>query len=347
MNNSITSLERVLTTLSYKEADRVPMFLLCTFYGAKMAGVSIPQYFSAPELVAEMQLNFLQKFGNDCLFNFSYASAEIEAFGGDTIFVENGPPNAGKPFIQTANDIHNLRVPEIENAATLQNVLKITKLLYNEQGGKVPIIGVVMSPFSIPVMQMGFDKYLDLIYYEPELFKKLMDINIQFCQKWANAQIEAGATAICYFDPVSSSDIIPTELYKKTGFQVAKQTLAGIKSPTATHFAAGRSMKNAELITETGTNIISASTFDNLEELKMKVNGKLTVLGNLNGIEMCRWSANEAEIEIKKICKAAAKGGGFIIADNHGEIPWQVPEDTLLAISDAVKKWGSYPIVNE
>ncbi|MGR8935731.1 MAG: methylcobamide--CoM methyltransferase MtbA, partial [Gammaproteobacteria bacterium] len=40
----------------------------------------------------------------------------------------------------------------------------------------------------------------------------------------------------------------------------------------------------------------------------------------------------------------AGRGGGFILADNHGEIPWQVPEAILLAIGDAVERWGRYPL---
>ncbi|HSO82907.1 MAG TPA: methylcobamide--CoM methyltransferase MtbA, partial [Thiocapsa sp.] len=41
---------------------------------------------------------------------------------------------------------------------------------------------------------------------------------------------------------------------------------------------------------------------------------------------------------------ASGHGGGFILSDNHGEIPYQVPEDTLLAISEAVHRWGTYPL---
>ena len=44
----------------------------------------------------------------------------------------------------------------------------------------------------------------------------------RFCVDWSNAQLEAGATAICYFDPVSSVSMIPRELYLKTGFEIAK-----------------------------------------------------------------------------------------------------------------------------
>lgn len=107
-------------------------------------------------------------------------------------------------------------------------------------GDSVPIIGVAISPFSLPVMQMGFDAYLDLIHEQPDRFQRLMQANEAYTVAWANAQLAAGATAICYFDPLSSCTNIPPALYRQTGQQVAKRTLARIQGPTATHLASGR-----------------------------------------------------------------------------------------------------------
>ena len=50
------------------------------------------------------------------------------------------------------------------------------------------------------------------------------------------------------------------------------------------------------------------------------------------------------EFIVKEAIKKAAPGGGYILSDNHGEIPWQVPEDVLLNISKSVHKWGKYPL---
>ncbi len=66
--------------------------------------------------------------------------------------------------------------------------------------------------------------------------------------------------------------------------------------------------------------------------------------GNLNGIEMCRWRPEDAEINVKEAIFKAGIGGGFILSDNHGEIPWQVTDEILMAISNAVQKWGQYPL---
>ena len=59
---------------------------------------------------------------------------------------------------------------------------------------------------------------------------------------------------------------------------------------------------------------------------------------------MTGWDSSTAEKKVRNVIEKAAPGGGFILSDSHGEIPWQVPEDVLLAISHAVQKWGRYPI---
>ena len=162
--------------------------------------------------------------------------------------------------------------------------------------------------------------------------------------EWANAQLAAGATAICYFDPVSSSTIVTPEQYRKYGKMIAKSTIAQIKGPTATHFASGQCSSIVADVAETGTAIIGISALEDPVELKQKSWGKLSLLGNLNGIAMCRWSVQEAEKEVKDLIRQAAPSGGFILSDNHGEIPIQVPEDMLLAIAETVHEYGRYPI---
>ena len=341
---NMTSLQRVLTTLRHQEPDRIPFFLFVTMHGAKEVGLSIKEYFSKAENVVEGQLQLRAKYRHDCIYNFYYASLEVEAWGGEVIYRDDGPPNSGAPFIRNPQDIKMLEPPRVEEIPCLRKVLKSAQMLKEKIGDDAPVIGVVMSPFSLPVMQMGFDRYIELMYERPDLFDDLMKINEEFCVQWANAQLKAGSTAICYFDPVSSTTISTKEMYLKTGFEVAKRTIARIKGPTATHMASGRCLPIIGDIAKTGTAIIGVSGLENLEALKAACQNKISVLGNLNGVEMRRWSSEEAEEKVKKAISQAGFGGGFILSDNHGEIPWQVPDDVLMAISQAVHKWGQYPL---
>lgn len=341
-NSKMTSLERVLVTLGHEEPDRVPLFLLLTMHGAKELGLSIKDYFSKGEYVAEGQLRLLEKYGHDCLYSFFYAAVEIEAWGGEVVYRDDGPPNSGRPFISAPAAIAGLEVPSVKETPCLVKVLEATSLMKKEIGDRAPIIGVVMSPFSLPVMQVGFEAYLEMIYNDRQLFNQLIELNENFCVEWANAQLEAGATAICYFDPVSSPTIIPRELYLQTGFPVAQRTMGRIQGATATHMASGHVLPIIENLAATGTAAVGVSASEYLREIKEACQGKMTVIGNLNGLEMVHWSREDAAGAVKKAIADAASGGGFILSDNHGEIPYQVSGEVLLAVSEAVKSFGVY-----
>ncbi len=339
----MTPMQRVLTTIGQQEPDRVPYFLLLSLHGAKELNISIEEYFSKAENVFEGQIKLREKYGHDCYYSFFYTAIEVEAFGASVIYSSDGPPNAGAPFL-TSDGIGNFKAPIVRESEVLRRVLDATSMIKEVAKDEVPIIAVAVSPFSIPVMQMGFDGYLELLYNEPEKFEKLMKINSDFCVEWANAQLDAGATAICYFDPVSSTTIIPRELYLKTGFKVAKETISRINGPVATHFASGNSLALMGDLPQTGTLIAGVSSMEDLRLLKRDADRKLTLLGNLNAIEMRHWSIEKTKAKVKEAIDKAAKGGGFILADNHGEIPWSIKEETLLAIKEAIYEYGNYPI---
>jgi len=147
MSVTMTSLQRVLTTLGHQEPDRVPFFLLLTMHGAKELGLSIEEYFSKAEHVAEGQLKLRKKYGDDCLYSFFYAPIEIEAWGGEVLYFDDGPPNSGRPFIDDSKQINDLTVPDIFDTPCLSKVLEATRLMKAEIRDEAPIIGVVMSPF--------------------------------------------------------------------------------------------------------------------------------------------------------------------------------------------------------
>lgn len=341
---TMTSMQRTLTALGQQEPDRVPLFLLTTLHGAKELGLTIEEYFARAENVVEGQMRLHQKYRGDCLYPFYYASIEVEAWGGSTLFLPDGPPLCGAPVIRRPADIDSLVPPAVMASPSLLKVLETIRELKARVADTVPIIGVAISPFSLPVMQMGFDRYIELLYEDPQRFERLMQANEAFVVEWANAQLAAGATAICYFDPVSSTTNIPRELYLKTGQQVAKRTIARIQGPTATHLASGRCLPILADIADTGTAVVGVSALEDLAELKAAAHKRVSLLGNLNGVEMRRWTPAQAEAEVKRAIAKAGPGGGLLLGDNHGEIPWQVPDEVLLAIADAVERWGCYPL---
>jgi len=342
--SSLTSMQRVLTALGHQEPDRVPLFLPLTLHGARALGLSIREYFSRPEHVAEGQLRMLARYRHDLLYGLFYAALEVEAFGGETIFFDDGPPNAGEPVIRSPAQIASLSPPDVRRSPPLGKVLETLALLKERVGNDVPIVGVVMSPFSLPVMQMGFPAYLELLTGDRATLDRLLAVNEEFCVQWGNAQLEAGATALCYFDPLASPTMVTRALYLETGHRVATRTIARLKGPTVTHLASGRCLPIVDDLAATGTAAIGVSVLEDLSDVKRVAGRRLSLVGNLDAIEMRKWTPDVAERRVREAITRGAPGGGFILADNHGEIPWQVPESTLDLVSALVERWGTYPI---
>lgn len=340
----MTAMERMMTAMAHREPDRVPFVISVTLQGARELGLSIKDYYSKAEHVVEGQLRMFRKYRHDALNPSFYAALEMEAWGAETRFREDGPPNSGPPIISQLEDIRRLEPPKVKDSPRLQEVLKAIRLMKVRVGDTVPLLGLVIAPFSLPVMQLGFERYLELIHSRPDLLARLLAVNEVFCVEWGNAQLAAGATALACADPVSSTTIVTREQYLKLAFPVAVRIMAGIKGPVATHFASGRCLPILPDVMRTGTVAVGVSVLEDLAELKAVCRGKLSLIGNLNAIEMRHWTDSQTLSAVKSAISKAGRGGGYILSDTHGEIPWQVPDAVLLAMADAVHTWGQYPL---
>jgi uroporphyrinogen decarboxylase len=143
---------------------------------------------------------------------------------------------------------------------------------------------------------------------------------------------------------VCSPTCIAPELTRRAGFPIVRRTLSEIRGPVVTHLASGRVLPVLEDLAATGTLAVGVGPLDDLAQVKAACQGRLGVFGNLNGIGMRRWTSAAADRAVRDVLRAAAPGGGFILADGHGEIPWQVSDDVLGAISDAARSHGAYPL---
>lgn len=344
MNTTWTPLARFLTSIGHQEPDRVPYVLPVMLHGARHLGLGLKEYFSRPQAVVDAQIALRERFGHDAIIAMLYAAQELQAWGGGVRFFDDGPPNAAGPIVRTLEQIAAMTPPRVADCPVLRDVLWVIEQLKARTRGEVAILGAVVSPFSVPVMQLGFEPYLNVLLERRDLFDRLMAVNEAFAVEWGNAQIAAGAHALAYFDPVSSGTIIPPSLYRETGLPVAKRTIARFKGAAAIGLASGRLLPTLDDLSCTGAAGVTVSVLDDLAEAKARTRGRLALLGNLNGIEMRRWSMAETDAKVKDAIKAAGPGGGFVLTDQHGELPWQVNENTLDAVAAAIHRWGRYPL---
>lgn len=339
----MTSTERVLTTLAGGPTDRVPLFLPLTMHGAWEVGLPLDEYFTSAAAVAEGQLRLRAKYPDDIVYPFFYGALELEAFGGEVQFYPDGPPNAVGPLLASPAGITDLQAPRVADSPPLTRVLDTLTILRDRLAGEALIVGVVMSPYSMPVMQLGFAEYLQLLYEQPDLAAQLHAVNEAFAVEWANAQLAAGANAIGYFDPLASPTVLPTAMFTATGLPMMTRSMAAINGPCAALLASGITTPVIDDLIASSAVILGASSDEDLGAVKRLAAGRATVMGNLNGIAMRRWSPQEAAAAVNAALAAGAPGGRFIVSDTHGEIPMQVPADVLHAIVQTVADYRPQP----
>lgn len=339
----ITPLERMTRALSHEEADRVPYMLSVMLHGPALLGMSFEEYFGEPEAVAEAQVALQRRYGHDAILALYFAAMEHEAWGGQVRFFDDGPPNAGAPLVRDIERIPELRAPAVEECPRLQKMLQSIRRM-RQEAPEVMIVGAVVAPNSVPVMQLGFEAYLHVVLERRDLYWQLMERNEPFAVAWANAQVEAGASVVAYFDPVASPTVMPPAVYRETGFQVARRVFPQIRAGVGVGLASGRSIPILDDLAEAGAGAVGVSADDDLAVAKARAGKRLALMGNLNGIAMRRWDAAQAAEAVRSAIAAAGPGGGFLLAEHHGEIPPSVPDDTLRALADAVHRYGTYPI---
>ena len=334
--------ERVMTALSHQEPDYVPVFILLTMHGAKELGLSLEDYFSKGSHIAEAQIRLQAKYGYDCVYAMTYAACEAQAFGSEVLFYDDGPPNITQPALRP-DDIPHLEVPDPTQVPILRERLRAIELLAERLKGKVPILAGVVGAFSLPILLMGFQDWLDLLLYgDPERRERLLAVTGEFCVAWANAQLAAGADALGYFDAVATATIITREQFMTYALPITQRTIARIKGPVAYCGASGTFGPFLDLIPQTGAIAMMVSAMDDLAACKAAVGQQLSLMGNLNNVAMLKWTPAQAEEEVRRCLEAAARGGGYILCDQHGEFPYYVSEEIIAAIVEAARKWGKY-----
>lgn len=338
----MTALDRVVTALGRGQPDRVPLALQTTLHGGQILGMSIKAYYADPKNVVEGHIRLRDRYGSDTVPGSWYAPLEYEAWGGEVLWFDDGPPNAGAPLFK-AEHIALLEAPRPQDSPRALAMLASITGLRERLGPDVPIVGGIVSPNSLPIMLMGFEGYLRLLLDDRPGWDRLVRIVEGWSIAWGKAQLAAGASALAYFDPMASSTIIPPTLYRETGKVVAQRVLPQLPCGTVTMLASGRTLPVIDDIADTPTMGVGISSLDDLDEAVAACRGRLSIVGALNGIEMRRWTPADAEAEIRRTIRSAASTG-LLICDNHGEIPFAVKDETLLAIAEAVRRWGRFPL---
>lgn len=325
--------------------ERVPIVCNLIDQGAKELGMSLHEYYSRGELVAEGQLRLREKYGYDTLLGMFYSALETEMLGSrNVIYADDGPPNVGHLVIRTPEDINKLHLPDdLHSHPRFREVAECIGILKRESAGRWPVLGVVTASFSLPAMLMGIGQWFDLFLNgDPQLRDQLLELCSRFCSRHISALREAGADLIVYANPVASSTFITPAKSRELALPWVNRDLEQ-SGPAGVVFFNGGGRINpilSDLQSNTGIGAYYLNPFDDIIEARSILGPQALIIGTINDIRLIDWSPEEIDLEVERIMRAGKQGGGFIFATLM--MPFKIPEQNIRALVNAAFRHGIY-----
>ncbi len=300
-----------------------------------------------PELACEVTLQPLRRFDFDAAILFSDILTIPDAMGLGLHFTEGEGPKFELP-LRTAADIEKLAVidPEIE----LRYVTDAVRLIRKNLDGSVPLIGFSGSPWTLATYMVeggsskNFAKVKALMYNDPALMHKLLDILAQSVAAYLNAQIAAGAQAVMLFD--TWGGMLSSEDYNEFSLRYAKQvrdllTLEneGRRVPNIL-FTKGGGLWLEEMAT-TGYDALGLDWQTDIQHARTRVGDKVDLQGNLDPLALY---ANPDVIteKVKTILQKYGNGSGHVFNLGHGILPDINPEHVKAMVDSVHTFSGEY-----
>jgi uroporphyrinogen decarboxylase len=236
----------LLRVIKGEKVDRTPVWLM------RQAGRILPEYRAVrnsvsgfielaktPELAAEVTIQPVDILGVDAAIIFSDILVVPEAMGLPYEMVEKRGPWFPKT-IADASDLKKIRIADVEELSYVLEAIKITKKALN---GRVPLIGFAGAPWTIfAYMVEGsgsktFSKARAMLYRNPALAHKLLEMITFSTIKYLKAQVGAGANLVQIFD--SWAGILPPYHYREFSLKYIEKICNALTEAPVTVFAKG------------------------------------------------------------------------------------------------------------
>ncbi|MFY0689715.1 MAG: uroporphyrinogen decarboxylase [Cyclobacteriaceae bacterium] len=324
-----------------EKTERTPVWLM------RQAGRILPEYravranlsgfkelVETPERAAEVTIQPVDILGVDAAIIFSDILVIPEAMGLTYEMVEKRGPHFPKT-VQKASDVDNLITIHGDELDYVYEAIKLTK---NELNGRVPLIGFAGAPWTIfaYMIEGGGSKTFSMarrmLYTDPELSHRLLDLIATNTITYLKRQVAAGADIIQLFD--SWAGVLTPEMYSQFSLPYMEKIAKEITEVPVTFFGKDAWFALEEMA-DTSARTIGLDWTVNPEYARSVLPNK-TLQGNL---DPCALYGDDQTIRKQTFNMLEKFSGHPHIANlGHGVYP-DINPDKVKVFIDAVKNY--------
>ena len=255
MNNR----ERMLAAMKGQETDRPAVFSAnqtATYAQMDATGAEWPEAHQKAEEMAKLAAGAYTVLGFDAVRVPYCQTFEAEALGSTIKYAgREGVPRIDVHAYHLGDEpsypddfLERGRIPEL---------IKAVRLLKEQYGDQVAIMGNVVGPFSVAANLVGITEILKASFKKPESIMPYLEVAEKAGTALGRALVEAGADILVIEDMMASIDVISPPIFEKVAQPFEKKQIDSLPAvPTIMHIC-GRVNPIGRLIAETGATALS------------------------------------------------------------------------------------------
>lgn len=344
--NSGIQNDLILRTLRGEKTERTPVWMM------RQAGRYLPEYIElrekysffervqTPELASAITLQPVDIVGVDAAILFSDILVVPQAMGLEVQLIEKQGPLLPDP-IKSDKDFSRIQVPQVDEK--LGYVFESIRLIKEELGGRVPLIGFAGAPWTLlcyMVQGKGsktFDEAKAFCYQHPALAHRLLQMITDTTIAYLQGQIKAGADIIQIFD--SWGGLWGKQDFELYSLQYIRQIVKALADAVPVIIFAKGAWQSLPEMAKTGASGLGIDWCIEAQTARSLAGGSVTLQGNFDPAKLLL-PIPELKKQVQKMMRDF--GPGRHIANlGHGILP-NIPVDHAKAFVDAVKEFNGY-----
>jgi uroporphyrinogen decarboxylase len=285
----------------------------------------------SPSYATEITLQPLERFELDAAILFSDILTVPDAMGLGLYFTEGEGPRFERP-VRDSQSVAKLAPPD--PAGELRYVSDAVREIRRALDGRVPLIGFAGSPYTLACYMVEGGSSSDflaiktMLYREPQLLHRILEVNAHAVTDYLNAQIEAGAQVIMLFDTWSGS--LSEAAFLEFSLAYTERVISGLirecrgEAVPSIVFTKGGGLW-LEAISNTGCDAVGVDWTVGLGAARQRVGDRVALQGNLDPA-ILHAPAKVIRAEAAAVLRSFGSGSGHVFNLGHGVAPSTPPE---------------------
>jgi uroporphyrinogen decarboxylase len=379
----LTPRERVWRAINHQEPDRVPLdigggastSIVVEGYDRLKAHLGIqsePHEMNKAFRLARLDESVMQRLGSDCRplsiggpVNWSTPPAEagtfVDVWGITWRQVPYGDgcyywELAGHPLAEaTIADLDRHPWPDTDDPGYTAGLADEARALHEHTSYAIVADPGFKSFWEMGYMLRGLEQFLMDLAADPQfvtaLLEKLLEVNLKITGRFLDA-VGPHIHVIRTADDLATQQgtLMSPRSYRTLLKPFYKKYVDFIKSKTEAkifYHSCGNVVGLLDDLIEIGVDIINpvqVSAMADTAELKRRFGDRLAFWGAIDTQHVLPLgSVADVEAEVRRRIRDLAPGGGFVVAAVHNIQP-DVPPENVIAMAEATRKYGTYPL---